>query len=120
MKVLYSCPVNVKLPGYISLIFLFLWNLSASAQISHMSYSDIKSENKKSKKEASRLETEYEDHLTNSKRKQRKGHTATKKIIAELPPDYSYDKEINAIEGDQSQFLAESKKKKVFLKPKKK
>ena len=85
-----------------------------------MSYSDIKSENKKSKKEASRLETEYEDHLTNSKRKQKRGGTDKKKIEPESPVDYNYDKEINAIEGDQPQLLAENKKKKVVIKPKKK
>lgn len=119
MKILYSLIVSFKLPVFISLIFFFFWSSSAFAQISYMSYADIKSENKKSKKEASRLETEYEDHLINSKRKQKIGGFDTKKIELEPPTDYYYDKEINAIEGNQTQLLAESIKKRIVLKPKK-
>ncbi len=85
-----------------------------------MSYSEIKAENKKSKKEAALLETEYEDHLINSKRKHRKGGANRKKVEIEAPKEYTYDNEINAIEVDQTQLLAENRKRVVVLKPKKK
>ncbi|RDC64683.1 hypothetical protein [Adhaeribacter pallidiroseus] len=90
---------TISLPSfYLKIVFVFIvviisLNLQASAQIAYVGNSQLKAENKRNKREAARIETDYkETHLNTNYFTYKKGKASRKRVeVEEGWEDYMYN-----------------------------